>query len=124
MQRRVEARGPAGADAMWAAYADTSRWAAWAPQIRRVEPLGPLEEGMRGSVEGPLWARARFEVVSVDAAARRWTWRVWAGPARLTIDHEVADGVTAVVIEGPAPLVLAYAPVARLALLRLVRGDT
>ena len=116
------ARGPASADAMWAAYADTSRWATWAPQIHRVAPLGPLEEGMRGVVEGPFWARARFEVTSIDETAGRWTWRVWVGPAHMTIDHEVADGVTAVVIEGPAPLVLAYAPIARLALVRLVRG--
>jgi hypothetical protein len=42
------------------------------------------------------------------------------GPARLTIAHEVADGRTAVEIDGPAPLVIAYAPVARLALSRLV----
>jgi len=122
MRRRIEERGSASADAMWTAYADTSHWATWAPQIRRVEPLGPLEEGMRGVVEGPFWARARFEVTTIDEAARRWTWRVRVGPAHMTIDHEVADGVTAVVIEGPAPLVLAYAPIARLALVRLVRG--
>jgi len=105
---------------MWAAYADTSRWPSWAPQIQRVEPLGPLEEGLRGRVDGPLFARARFEVTRVDEAARRWSWRVAIGPAHLTIGHEVGEGVTAVVIEGPAPLVLAYAPVARLALARLV----
>ena len=45
-----------------------------------------------------------------------------AGPVRLTIDHEVADGITAVVIDGPAPFALAYAPMARLALERLVRS--
>ena len=104
---------------MWAAYADTSRWASWAPQIRRVEPLGPLEEGLRGRVDGPFFARATFEVTRVDEAARRWSWRVAIGPAHLTIDHEVSEGAPAVVIEGPAPLVLAYAPVARLALTRL-----
>jgi hypothetical protein len=104
---------------MWAAYADTSRWASWAPQIRRVEPLGPLEEGLRGRVDGPFFARARFEVTRVDEAARRWSWSVAIGPAHLTIGHEVREGATAVVIEGPAPLVLAYAPVARLALTRL-----
>jgi Polyketide cyclase / dehydrase and lipid transport len=105
---------------MWGAYADTSRWASWAPQIRHVEPVGPIEEGMRGRVDGPFFARAKFEVTSVDEAARRWSWRVAIGPAHLTIGHEVSEGATAVVIEGPAPLVLAYAPVARLALSRLV----
>jgi len=77
---------------------------------------------MRGVVHGPLWSNARFEVTSVDASAGRWTWRVRAGPVRLTIDHEVADGVAAVAIDGPAPVVLAYAPMARLALERLVRS--
>ena len=105
---------------MWAAYADTSRWATWAPQIHRVDPNGPLEEGMSGVVEGPIGARARFEVTFVDEAARRWTWKVWIGPAQLTIDHEVDDGLTAVEIAGPAPLVIAYAPLARMALTRLV----
>jgi len=120
MRTRVEVRGTASAVTMWAAYAHTSRWTNWAPQIRRVEPLGPLEEGLRGRVDGPLFARATFEVTRVDQAARRWTWRVAIGPAHLSIEHEMSEGATAVVIEGPAPLVLAYAPVARLALTRLV----
>ncbi len=105
---------------MWAACADTSRWTAWAPQIRRVEPLGPIAVGVRGEVEGVMGVKVRFEVTRFDETMRRWTWRVRVGPAHMTIDHEVGDGVTAVVIEGPAPLVLAYAPVARLALTRLV----
>ena len=105
---------------MWSAYADTSRWAAWAPQIHRVDPWGPLEQGMRGVVGGPFGSRVRFKVTVVDEVEGRWTWRVGVGPARLTIDHEVADGLTAVEIDGPAPLVLAYVPVARLALTRLV----
>ncbi|MEO8477917.1 MAG: SRPBCC family protein [Actinomycetota bacterium] len=122
MRTRIQVRGPATAEAMWAAYADTSRWAAWAPQIRRVEPLGPIAMGVRGEVEGVLGVKVRFEVTRFDETARRWTWRVRVGLAHMTIDHEVDDGVTAVVIEGPAPLVLAYAPVARLALTRLVGG--
>jgi hypothetical protein len=35
--------------------------------------------------------------------------------------HEVTDGRAALTIDGPAPAVLAYAPVARFALTRLVR---
>ena len=123
MRTRVEARGPASAQAMWFAYAHSSRWPRWAPQVRRVDPEGPLVAGMRGMVHGPAWSKARFEVTFVDPAAGRWTWRVQAGPVRLTIDHEVADGLTAVVIDGPAPFVLAYAPMARLALRRLVRSS-
>lgn len=122
MRTRVEARGPASAQVMWSAYAHTSRWRRWAPHIRWVDPEGPLVVGMRGVVHGPVWSNARFEVTSVDPPAGRWAWRVQAGPVRLTIDHEVADGMTAVVIDGPAPFVLAYAPIARLALQRLVRS--
>jgi len=76
--------------------------------------------GMRGVVEGPFGSRARFEVTSVNETRGLWTWEVRLGPARLVIDHEVADGKTAVTIGGPAPFVLAYAPVARRALERLV----
>lgn len=119
MRTRVEVRGTASAATMWAAYADTSRWASWAPQIRRVEPLGALAEGMHGLVEGPFFSKARFHVTHVDEAARRWTWEVAIGPAHLTIDHEVDEGRAVVEIEGAAALVLAYMPVARLALTRL-----
>ncbi|MGZ8613297.1 MAG: SRPBCC family protein [Actinomycetota bacterium] len=120
MRSRVVVRGPASAAAMWAAYADTSRWDSWAPQITSVDPAGPIERGMRGAVYGFFGAKARFEVTALDEAARRWTWKVRAGPVRLTIDHEVGDGEAVVVIDGPAPFVLAYIPVARLALGRLV----
>ena len=106
---------------MWAAYADTSRWSTWAPQIGRVYPIGPLEVGMRGVVDGPFAVRARFEVTRVDEVARRWSWSVRAGPARLTIDHAVMDGRTSVDIEGPGPLVQAYVPLARFSLTRLAR---
>lgn len=122
MHLRVEVRGPASAEVMWSAYADTSRWSGWAPQIRRIDPEGPLVEGMEGQVHGPWGTNAHFEVSLVDRAAGRWAWRVHAGPAHLGIHHEVADGVTAVEIQGPAPFVLAYAPVARLALERLARS--
>lgn len=87
VRKRVEVRGPASASAMWSAYADTSRWASWAPQIRRVDPQGPLEEGMRGVVEGLFGVRARFEVTGVAEAEGRWTWRVQVGPACLKIGH-------------------------------------
>jgi hypothetical protein len=118
---RVEAVGPASRRTMWEAYVDPSRWPSWAPQIRSVRPLERLRPGLRGDVKGRVGTRVRFEVMEVDEAAGRWTWWIELGPARLTIDHEVADGRTAVVLDGPAPVVIAYAPVARLALSRLVR---
>lgn len=117
---RIEATGPSTARDMWEAYAEPARWHEWAPQIRAVRPLERISPGLRGEVEGLFGVRARFEVTDVDEVAERWTWRVQVGPATLTIAHEVADGRTSVEIDGPAPLVIAYAPVARLALSRLV----
>jgi hypothetical protein len=105
---------------MWEAYADPDRWSEWAPQIRPVDAPGRLREGLEGTVTGLFGVRVRFRVTSVDAEAGRWAWEVRAGVMRLRIDHEVEDGRAAITIDGPAPAVLAYAPVARLALARLV----
>ena len=105
---------------MWEAYAEPARWHEWAPQIRAVRPLERIRPGLRGEVEGLLGVRVRFEVTVVDEAARCWTWRVHVGLATLTIAHEVADGRTALVLDGPRPVIVVYAPVARLALSRLV----
>jgi hypothetical protein len=121
MEVRVEAAGTASRDTMWDAYADPSRWRSWAPQIRSVEPHEHIREGLEGTVTGLLGVRARFRVLAVERDAGRWSWEVRTGPVRLRIDHEVDDGRASITIEGPAPAVLAYAPVARLALSRLVR---
>jgi hypothetical protein len=111
---------------MWSRYADPSRWREWAPQIRAVEAQGPLRVGLSGDVVGVAGLRAAFLVTSVDAEAGRWSWRVrgGVGPVRTTleIDHEVADGWAALRVTGPAAAVVAYEPVARLALARLVRA--
>jgi hypothetical protein len=106
---------------MWEAYMEPERWSSWAPQIRSVEPGGRIHEGREGTVSGLLGVRARFRVATVDPGAGRWSWFVRAGRVRLRIDHEVDDGRAAITINGPALAVLAYAPVARFALSRLVR---
>jgi hypothetical protein len=65
-----------------------------------------------------FFSLARFEVTHVDAHEAmvvKGGDRTRA-PRDLDVVHE---GATAVVIEGPAPLVLAYAPAARRALTRL-----
>jgi hypothetical protein len=121
MRIRVQASGPSSAASMWEAYADPGRWSSWAPQIRGVRPLERLHLGMRGQVEGPAGVRASFEITELDEPERRWAWRVRFGPATLLIRHEVGDGWAAVDLEGPAPAVLSYAPVAKVALGRLVR---
>ena len=67
-----------------------------------------------------------FVVESVDEAARRWSWTASLGPVRLRLLHWVGDGpdggsTTGLRAAGPVPLVLGYAPPARLAIGRLVR---
>jgi hypothetical protein len=111
---------------MWSRYADPSRWREWAPQIKEVLATGPLRVGLSGEVIGILGLRSAFLVTTVDADTGRWSWRVRGGigPLRTTleIDHEVADGWAALRVTGPALAVVAYEPVARLALARLVRA--
>ena len=120
MRMRLSLTGSASATTMWEAHADPGRWSEWAPQIRSVDTSERLREGLEGTVTGVFGVRARFHVTSVDAAAGRWSWDVFAGPVRLRIDHELADGRASIVLDGPASAVLAYAPVARLSLSRLV----
>ena len=80
---------------------------------------------LTGRVHGLFGVTADFEVLSVDEMLRTWSWRVRSGPATLTLHHavlEVAEGTqTTLEIEGPAVVVLPYAPVAQVALRRLVR---
>lgn len=125
---RIEATGPRPADDTWEQYTRTSAWPEWAPQVRGVRGVtGHVTAGDRGVVHGPLLVRVPFTVVSVDPVARRWRWRVGVGPVGLLLDHgvdESAAGTTAWAdVHAPALLVRVYAPLARLALRRLVLAD-
>ncbi len=120
MRRAIRVEGPASRDTMWEAYAHTSRWSGWAPHLRGVDPEADLAAGLRGRVYGVAGSRAWFEVTAVDREAGTWSWTVSAGPVTLDLGHTVGDGWTALTVAGPAPAVLAYLPVARLALTRLV----
>ena len=75
-------------------------------------------------MRGPLGLRAPFTIVAVDAAARRWTWRVGLGPLAVVLDHgvdPVGDQTCAWAdVHAPRLLVRPYAPLARTALRRLV----
>ena len=122
----LRASGPAHAETAWARYVEPHRWPDWAPQITRVEASAEqIAPGVTGRVYGPLWVSVDFVIERVDAGARTWTWRVHRGPVTLRLHHAVGatkkGSMTSLSIEGPLPIVLAYAPLARFALTRLVR---
>lgn len=119
----------ADVQAVWDAYATPSQWSTWSPQVRGVRcgrPDGPVAVGERGEVLGPAGMRVPFEVTASDAEQHRWAWRVRAGVVVLDMCHGVHlldDGRCCVWvrISGPAPVVVGYLPLARLALHRLVQ---
>ena len=123
----LHATGPVAPDEVWERYAVPARWSDWALQITGVElPVARLAAGVRGRVRVPLGVSLPFVVESVDEAARRWSWTVSLGPVRLRLLHWVAPGpdggsTTGLRVTGPAPLVAGYAPLAQLAIGRLVR---
>jgi Polyketide cyclase / dehydrase and lipid transport len=127
VQRVTGASGPLAPDRAWERYAVPALWSTWSPQISRVDATtSRIAPGTSGIVHGPLGVQVPFEVLDVDEAGRRWTWRVRAALVTLELLHSVIprpDGGsnTKLEISGPAPVVLGYAPVAQLALRRLVR---
>jgi hypothetical protein len=121
----IRASGPRVAAEVWERYARPVSWPSWSPQIRRVECTADrLVAGVTGQVFGPLGVRAAFVVDDWDEPARRWSWTVRLGPARLELEHGVdaaSHGCTTwLTARGALPIVVGYAPVARLALHRLV----
>ena len=147
MRMTVRAAGPAAPDAVWDRYQRPDRWPEWSPQIRSVDYPGEIiAAGGTGVVHGPCGVSVRFEIDEVDHDVRRWSWRVKVAGIAMSLGHSVApaesesesgadrsatsattqaadgDGTTTtLVIEGPAPIVVGYAPIARIALERLVR---
>lgn len=132
----LRARGGADPDLVWERYARLELWSTWSPQVRRAEPDGArLSAGLEGLVHGPAGIAARFVVTAVDEEARTWSWRVHPAlstlvtvPLALELDHDVrarpGGSQTSLTIAGSllaTPLVAGYAPLARLALRRLVR---
>ncbi len=125
----LHAHGVATVTLAWERYADPALWATWAPQIQRVETgMTRLVAGGRGTVHAGLFARPTlgvpFQVLAVDEPAMEWSWQAHLGPVRLRLEHGVTAHPTGcstwLRVHGPLPVVLVYAPVARLALNRLV----
>jgi hypothetical protein len=125
----LHAHGVATVTVAWERYADPALWSTWAPQIQRVDTTMPrLVAGGTGKVRAGLVPRPTlgvpFEVLAVDEDAREWAWRASLGPLHLRLEHGVTKHLTGsstwLRIHGPLPVILAYAPVARQALGRLV----
>jgi hypothetical protein len=131
VERGVRVTGPLPAARAWERYAVPARWAGWAPQIRAVDAsAGRIAPGVTGRVRGPLGIAVTFVVTDVDEQRRTWAWTVTfgsgrCGPVRMQLRHGVEPdprgAATWLVVRGPAPVVVTYLPVARLALRRLVR---
>jgi hypothetical protein len=118
----LHAHGDAPPEVVWERYADLERWAQWSPQISSVECTGRrLKAGLDGTVHA-LGVTVPFHVTEVGI--RSWAWEARPFGLRLLLDHRVlARGTgaeTEVRMKGPAPLLLAYAPFAKLALRKLV----
>ncbi len=126
MRRGTSATGALPPHAVWERYATPSVWPSWSPQIVRVECVPDrLTAGLTGRVHGLFGVTTDFEVLRVDEQRRTWSWRATTGPVTLTLHHAVLDvdpgTQTTLEIEGPAVAVLPYAPLAQVALRRLVR---
>ncbi|WP_434975795.1 SRPBCC family protein [Streptomyces cyaneofuscatus] len=129
MRRTVRAVGGASVEMVWQRYVRTSAWSTWAPQIRAVEAGAELRAGMCGRVVPVVGPGVSFVVEAVDHEARTWCWRVRAGPVQMRLWHAVraltpSGTETELRIEGPAAVVVMYAPLARRALRRLVSPGT
>lgn len=119
--------GPCRPDEVWDRYLRPRRWPEWSPQIRSVTyPPETLTPRTSGVVYGPVGLRVAFRVLEVVDAGpvRSWTWTASTAGVRLWLRHTVepsdAGTRTGLTVDGPAPVVLSYLPIARLALRRLV----
>ena len=130
MRLTIGATGTAPPEAAWDRYVHPALWPTWSPQISSVDAADrTLRTGTTGTVHGPLGIAVPFTVLDVDNETRSWSWRVTAAGIVLTLHHGVrlsnekamGGSATTLVIQGPAPVVLGYAPLARVALGRLVR---
>ncbi|MEO8851007.1 MAG: SRPBCC family protein [Allobranchiibius sp.] len=121
----LSATGTTSAAQAWERYAQPSLWSTWAPQIQGVETEAErLFDGATGTVHGPVGIRVNFVVTAFDDVKRQWSWTARFGPICLDLGHAVmseGDGSrTTLKVSGPWPVVVAYLPVARFALHKLV----
>ncbi|MEP6560900.1 MAG: SRPBCC family protein [Nakamurella sp.] len=128
----VGATGRADLDEVWDRYIHPERWSQWSPQISSVECSdATIQAGSTGTVHGPCGLGVDFEILQVDHHEHRWSWRVKVAFVTMELVHGVQSVTvgsgetpateTTLDITGPAPIVIGYAPIARIALGRLVR---
>ena len=123
----LSATGPVDPAEAWERFMLPARWPEWSPQITGVDSDAVrLAAGVSGTVRAPLGIGLPFVVDEVDETARRWTWQVRSGPVHLRLEHWVEaapDGgtTTGLRVDGPALLVTSYAPLAKVALEKLVQ---
>lgn len=127
--RVLEVSGPLPPTTCWRRYDELAQWAEWAPQIVSVQaPANRLAVGLSGVVRVTGGLTVPFTVTEVDPSALTWSWIARLGPIPLSLHHGIhlsSEGTRAsLAIEGPAAVVLTYAPLARLALWRLVSHPT
>jgi hypothetical protein len=124
---RIAVAGGASSDEVWARYDDPHRWAEWSPQIRRVDVQGRhLVVGLTGVVHPVVGLTVHFTVTAVDRDNLTWSWAVGRGPVSIAMHHGVTwrpEGSEAW-LDVRTVVGLAYAPLARIALARLVRPAT
>ena len=123
----LSATGRAAPSSAWERYADIAQWPRWAPQISRVETDAVrIAPGVAGRVVAVGGFSVGFVVDDVDEDAQRWTWTVRRFHVAVRLEHAVRSHhrgcATSLTMDGAAPLLLGYAPIAQLALRRLVRG--
>jgi len=130
MRLTIAAEGRADPETVWDKYIHPGRWHEWSPQIRSVDCADEaIAAGTTGTVHGPCGVGVDFEILTVDEQNCCWSWRVEAAGVLLTLDHGVAargsapaaGTRTTLTVDGPAPIVVGYLPLARLAMGRLVR---
>lgn len=121
----VRARGSRPVHETWERFVRPAIWPRWAPQITATRCRDErVRRGLHGLVRAIGGIVARFRVDAVDDLRMRWAWTVRAGRLLVRMEHGVerdGDGSAAWArIHAPLPLAALYAPVAALALRRLV----
>ena len=124
----VSAKGAASPEEVWARYTQPERWPTWAPHMKRaIYPYPRIVEGTFGRVYAYGGFSLPFSIDALDADGWTWGWSVYVAGQRIELKHGVVAGASHtrawVSIGLPLPIALGYAPIAKLALRRLVRAQ-